>query len=151
MFLISSYSCLCSIHWSQVLSREWRCSWSSADRRCSNYIWVIDNFIAYQGATYSSDFTVHVYLIMSWWVIKLHLYVTDGISFNSLAHGRFQRHFSKVIFQLILVIDDWSISCKIVLKWMPMDLTDGKSTLVAWWHQAITWANVDPDLCRHMA
>ena len=22
-------------------------SWSSADRRCSNYIWVIDNFIAY--------------------------------------------------------------------------------------------------------
>ena len=28
MFLISSYSCLCSIHWRQVLSREWRCSWS---------------------------------------------------------------------------------------------------------------------------
>ena len=24
-------------------SREWRCSWSSANRRCSNYIWVIDN------------------------------------------------------------------------------------------------------------
>ena len=32
--------CLCSIHWSQVLSREWWFSWSSADRRCSNYIWV---------------------------------------------------------------------------------------------------------------
>ena len=30
-----------------VLSREWRCSWSSADRRCSNYICVINNFIAY--------------------------------------------------------------------------------------------------------
>ena len=30
---------------SQILSREWRCSWSSADRRCSNHIWVIDNFI----------------------------------------------------------------------------------------------------------
>ena len=30
-------SFLCSIHWSQVLSWEWRCSWSSADRRCSNY------------------------------------------------------------------------------------------------------------------
>ena len=29
------------------LSREWRCSWSSADRRCSNYIWVINNSIAY--------------------------------------------------------------------------------------------------------
>ena len=33
-----------------------------------------------------------------------------------------------------------------VLKWMPMDLTDGK-----WRHQAITWANVDPVLFRHMA
>ena len=47
MFLVSSCSCLRSIHWSQVLSWEWRCSWSSADRRCSNYIWVINNFIAH--------------------------------------------------------------------------------------------------------
>ena len=23
--------------------------------------------------------------------------------------------------------------------------------LGAWWHQAITWANVDPDQCRHIA
>ena len=44
MFLISFCSCLCTIHWSQVLSRKWRCSWSSANRRCSNYIWVINNF-----------------------------------------------------------------------------------------------------------
>ena len=37
------------------------------------------------------------------------------------------------------MIDGWNISCKIVLKWMPMDLTDGKSTLVqvmAWRGQA---------------
>ena len=47
MFLVSSCSCFRSIHWSQVLSWEWRCSWSSADTRCSNYIWVINNFIAY--------------------------------------------------------------------------------------------------------
>ena len=32
------------IHWSQVLSREWRCSWSSADRRCSNYILVMKKY-----------------------------------------------------------------------------------------------------------
>ena len=32
-----------------MLSREWRCSGSSADRRCSDYIWVIDKFIAYYG------------------------------------------------------------------------------------------------------
>ena len=58
MFLVSSCSCLRSIHWCQVLSWEWRCSWSSADRRCSNYIWVINNFTAYQGATYIKGFTV---------------------------------------------------------------------------------------------
>ena len=45
MFIVLFCSCLCPIHWSQVLSREWRCSWSSADRQCSNYIWVINNFI----------------------------------------------------------------------------------------------------------
>ena len=49
MFLVSSCSGLCPIHWSQVSSREWRCSWSSADRPCSNYIWVINNFIASKG------------------------------------------------------------------------------------------------------
>ena len=58
MFLVSSRSCLRSIHWSQVLSWEWRCSWSSADRQCSNYIWVINNIIAYKGATYIRGFTV---------------------------------------------------------------------------------------------
>ena len=46
MILSSSCGCLRPTHWSQVLSREWRCSWSSAERRCSNYIWVINNFIA---------------------------------------------------------------------------------------------------------
>ena len=30
MFLVSACSCLCAIYWSQVLSGEWRCSWSSA-------------------------------------------------------------------------------------------------------------------------
>ena len=50
--------CLCQIPWSQMSSREWRCSWSSADRRCSNYIWVIDNFIAYLCASYIRGFTV---------------------------------------------------------------------------------------------
>ena len=56
---------LCPIHWSQVLSWEWRCSWSSADRHCSNYIWVINNFIAYWGASYIRDFTV-LYWVNLW-------------------------------------------------------------------------------------
>ena len=58
MFLVCYCSCICAIYWTQLLSREWRCSWSSADRRCSNYIWVIDNFMAYQGASYIRDLTV---------------------------------------------------------------------------------------------
>ena len=45
--------------WALSLSREWRCSWSGADRRCSNYIWVINNFIAYQGAPYTRGLTVY--------------------------------------------------------------------------------------------
>ena len=45
MFHVLFCSCLCVMYWSKVLSREWRCSWSSVDRRCSNYIWVINNFI----------------------------------------------------------------------------------------------------------
>ena len=47
----------CPIYWSRVLSREWRCSWSCADRRCFNYIWVINNLIAYTGTSYISDLT----------------------------------------------------------------------------------------------
>ena len=66
MFLISFCSCLCPIHWSQVLSQEWRCSWSSADRRCSNYIWVIDNFIVCWGVSCIRDFTVSQQRIRSW-------------------------------------------------------------------------------------
>ena len=64
MILVSSCSCLCPTHWSQVSSREWRCSWSSADRRCSNYIWVINNSIAYEGAPYIRDLTVSQYMIV---------------------------------------------------------------------------------------
>ena len=41
-----------------MISPEWRCNWSSADRRFSNYIWVIDNVIAYKGASYIRGFTV---------------------------------------------------------------------------------------------
>ena len=46
MFLVSACSCLYAIYWSQMVGGEWRCSWSSADRRCSNYIWVINNLHA---------------------------------------------------------------------------------------------------------
>ena len=41
-----------------MLSREWRYSWSRVDRRCTNYIWVINNFIAYYDANYIRCLTV---------------------------------------------------------------------------------------------
>ena len=61
------------MYWSQVLSREWRCSWSSAGRRCSDYICVVNTFIVYLGVSYCRGFTVtpydpcsHKWLICSW-------------------------------------------------------------------------------------
>ena len=65
MFFVASSCCLCPIHWSQVLSWEWRCSWSSTDRRRSNYIWVFSNFIAYTGGTYIGGLRVTVIQVMT--------------------------------------------------------------------------------------
>ena len=59
--------------------------------------------------------------------------------FNSLAPGRFEQNLRLLIFKLISVTDGWGISCKIALRWMPLDLTDNKSTFVqvmAWCRQA---------------
>ena len=58
MFLDSACSCPHTVYWSQVFSGEWRCRWSSADRRCSNYIWVINDFITYSSAPYIRDLMV---------------------------------------------------------------------------------------------
>ena len=60
-------------------------------------------------------------------------------SFNSLTTGKFEWYFRYLIFQMISVIDGWGISCELALRWMSLDLTDEKSTLVqvmAWCHQA---------------
>ena len=57
MILVLSCSCLCPIHWSKVVGREWRCSWSSASRKCSNYIGVINNFNAYWDVAYIRSLT----------------------------------------------------------------------------------------------
>ena len=62
LILVSSCSCLCPIHCNQGLSQEWRCSWSSTDCWCSNYIWVINDYIAYKGAAYIRVLTVAYYL-----------------------------------------------------------------------------------------
>ena len=58
---------------------------------------------------------------------------------NSLTPGRLKYSLWYVIFKIILVIDGWCTSCKIALRWMPLDLTGETSTLVqvmAWCRQA---------------
>ena len=58
---------------------------------------------------------------------------------NSLAPGKFEWNFRYLILQIISMIDGWGISCELALRWMSLDLTDDKSTLVqvmAWCHQA---------------
>ena len=58
---------------------------------------------------------------------------------NSLAAGGFHFNFRLVIFKLTLVNGGLGISHEISLRWMPLDLTGDKSTLVqvmAWCRQA---------------
>ena len=53
-----------------------------------------------------------------------------------MALWEFEWNFRYVIFKWILVTDGWGISFEIALLWMSLD---------------IVGANVDPDLCSHMA
>ena len=57
--------------------------------------------------------------------------------FNSLAFGKW--NFRYLIFQIISVVDGCGISCELALRWMSLNLSDDKSTLVrvmAWCRQA---------------
>ena len=49
---------------------------------------------------------------------------------NANKHNFPYIYFGKVIFKPISVIDDWGISCEIVLGWFPLDLADDKWILV---------------------
>ena len=60
------------------------------------------------------------------------------------------------IFNIILAIDGWSISCEIALKWMSLDHIMFSQHWSRWWfdtirEQAITWTNVDLYLGWYMA
>ena len=107
-----------------------------------NYVWVINFWLNSIYMNQKEQFFIYPVQrclqdqYLYWSRAILHL---SHCIFNSFAPGRFQIILRKVIFQQILVIDGWRVSCKIVLKWMPTDLTDGKSTLVqimAWCRQA---------------
>ena len=60
---------------------------------------------------------------------------------NLLTPRRFEWNFRKVIFQVILLIVGWVITCEIAFRWLALDLTNDKSTLVqvvAWSHQTLS-------------
>ena len=87
-----------------VLNREWRCSWSSADRRCSNYFWMIKNFIAYKGAPYIIDFTVTTTKHNKTWLNRIHIsYSTWGGS--TLTHTSYN-----IVFLSFLMFCRWTPS-----------------------------------------
>ena len=60
MLLVSSCSCLYPIRWSQVLSWEWRCSWSSADRPVTAICLAI-------GTAFNANSIFHYSVGTSWW------------------------------------------------------------------------------------
>ena len=68
MSLASFCNCLCRNYWKHMLSQEWRWSLSSADKRCSSYIWMINSFIAHQCATCIRGFTV--YHVSDAWIVS---------------------------------------------------------------------------------
>ena len=64
-------------------------------------------------------------------------FVEAGGIINPLAPGGFEWNARYVILKLILVIDASGISSEIALRWLWLELTDGKSTLV----QVMAWCS----------
>ena len=70
------------------------------------------------------------------------VFISIQLSRVDLTHwplGNFHEILGYLSFQTISVIDGWVISCELALRWMSLDLTDDKSTLVqvmAWCRQA---------------
>ena len=75
--------------------------------------------------------------------------------FQPLTLGRYGSNCKSAIFKPMARIKFLSTSCEIALRWITQKtliITQQrfKQWLGAIRHQAIGWANVDPDLCRHM-
>ena len=108
MFLVLSCSCLCPIHWSQMLSGEWRCRRSSTNRCCSNYIWVINNFIGYKDATCIRGLTI---------VLDIVVFFLSGISSIML-----WKCYDVLLLSLNIYstnYNDLSNQCWLIVNWTP--------------------------------
>ena len=90
------------------------------------------------------EWTTKVQQIMHHWC-----YLATEVLVNSLAPGKFEWNFIYVIFKWILVIDGWGISYEIAL--ISMHWTSWWSVNIGSGNGLVPSANVDPDLCHHMA
>ena len=108
MILVSTCRWLCPI---QVLSREWSCSWCSAYRWCSNYICMINNLIAYYGATYIRGFTVGT--IMVHWLNEGHTEIT----MKSAAYFQWK---TRVAFIAESLVENWNGNVLICIKFLSL-------------------------------
>ena len=126
MIFVSSCSCLCPIPWSQVLSREWRWSWGSADRRCSNYIWVTDNFIAFSCASYIWGLSVNWNTYVKWlWKVMQSFDVSFTISPNKLLiKSRVARYWDPSHYNALCIL-----KCYLHSLWRDINLVTFKLSL----------------------
>ena len=79
----------------------------------------------------------------------------QDIMFNLLASGISSSNLESINFKPILQNSNLGTRCDIYLRWMSLNFfTNEKSTLVhglVSMQQAVTWTNIDPDICHHMA
>ena len=90
-----------------------------------------------------SDGDIQWSFIITWFIVMLY-------PINSWGGGD---NF-KVIILRFMIQNSSLATCEIVLRPVPQNLTNENSTLIqvgAVRHKAISWANVDPDLCCYMA
>ena len=125
-----------------MLNREWICSWSSADRRCSNYIWVINNFISHWGATYIRALTVSYWCPICVQEICYHWFrMSCLLSEPNTSATEF--YIVHIALCLIIICHQWApidwyfmeIHCGIMITYGDT----GRSGLVAWRHSEISW------------
>ena len=114
----------------------------SAPRHYLNQCWNIVNWTLRNKLQWNINWNSYIFIQENAFenvVCKMACILSRPQWVNSLAPGRFQFNFRWEIFKLTLVNGGWGISYEIALRWMPLNLTDDKSTLVqvmAWCRQA---------------
>ena len=119
MLIIDRYSCLYS--------------YSSTSTRTRTRTHVIIKY----SYSYSDSHILQVLILV---LVLVNLVLAPALV-NPLAHERCWSNFTSASFKIILQIDILSTPSDIGLSWVPLNLTDGKSTLVqvmAWCCQATT-------------